>query len=276
MGGQFPSQAAPPDEDPWIESFGCTRLYGNFRDGVRDYYRRHYPLTADARGRPYFNPGNGNVSKLCHEPRVALAVLQEMLAPYQSSGRVKVLLRYKPIAADPDRDRVRSVTVRELGSGHDVTLEAPYFIDATELGDLLPLTKTEFVTGFESRKQTQEPHAAGEAQPLNQQAFTWCFAVDYLAGEDHTIAKPAEYAFWRSYVPEMKPAWTGPLLNWKMPNPITLAERAVSFDPTSPGSGLNLWLYRRIADRKNFAEGTYRSDISLVNWPQHYYWLRPP
>lgn len=26
------------------------------------------------------NPGQGNVSRLCHEPRVALAVLEEMLA----------------------------------------------------------------------------------------------------------------------------------------------------------------------------------------------------
>src|SRR5260221_9647929 len=121
IGGQLTSQAVPPDEHPWIESFGCTRLYRNFRDGVRDYYRRHYPLTADARARPNLNPGNGNVSKLCHEPRVALAVLQELLAPYQSSGRVKVRLRHKPIGADVNGDRVRSVTVRDLGSGPDVT-----------------------------------------------------------------------------------------------------------------------------------------------------------
>ena len=71
IGGQLTSQAVPPDEHPWIESFGCTRLYRNFRDGVRDYYRRHYPLTPDARARPNFNPGNGNVSKLCCEPRVS-------------------------------------------------------------------------------------------------------------------------------------------------------------------------------------------------------------
>ncbi|MFL5342921.1 MAG: FAD-dependent oxidoreductase [Gemmataceae bacterium] len=275
IGGQLTSQAVPPDEHPWIESFGCTQLYRRWRDGVRDYYRRHYSLTPEARAAVHLNPGNGGVSKLCCEPRVALAVLLEMLAPFQSAARVKVLLRHKPVAADTDGDRVRAVTLRDLESGRDVVLEVPYFIDATELGDLLPLTKTEFVTGFESRKETREPHAPAEAQPLNQQAFTWCFAVDYLDGEDHTIDKPKEYEFWRNYVPEMKPAWTGPLLSWKMPNPITLKERAVSFDPTGSGSGRNLWLYRRVADRKNFAAGTYRSDISLVNWPQNDYWLGP-
>ena len=34
-----------------------------------------------------------------------------------------------------------------------------------------------------------------------------------------------------------------------------------------------LWLYRRIADRRNFARGAYASDICLVNWPQNDYWL---
>ncbi len=71
----------------------------------------------------------------------------------------------------------------------------------------------------------------------------------------------------------MKPAWSGPLLSWKMSDPISLKERSVSFDPCNIGTGLNLWLYRRIADRSNFARGTYASDVCLVNWPQNDYWL---
>jgi hypothetical protein len=59
-----------------------------------------------------------------------------------------------------------------------------------------------------------------------------------------------------------------------MSDPISLKERAVSFDPTGAGpGGLNLWLYRRIADRQNFRPGTYAGDICLVNWPQNDYWL---
>jgi hypothetical protein len=275
LGGQLTAQAVPPDEHPWIEQFGCTALYRKFRNGVREYYRRHYPLTREARDSLFFNPGNGSVSKLCHEPRVALAVLHELLSPHLSSGRVKLLMNCKPVAADVSADRVKCVTVRNLHSGHEIVLEAAYFVDATELGDFLPLTKTEHVAGAEAQVETGEPHASDKAQPLNQQAFTWCFAVDYLDGEDHTIEKPPEYEFWRKYVPELKPAWPAPLLSWRMSEPIKLAERKVSFDPTGPGTGLNLWLYRRIADRKNFASGTYRSDISLVNWPQNDYWLGP-
>jgi hypothetical protein len=274
IGGQLTQQAVPPDEHPWIESFGCTRSYRRFRNSVRAYYCRHYPLTAEAREAAHLNPGNGLVSRLCHEPRVALAVLHQMLASFVSSGRVQILLQHKAVAADVKGDRVQAVKVRDLGNDRSVILTGAYFLDATELGDLLPLTGTEFVTGFESQKETGEPHAPVEAQPDNQQAFTFCFAVDYLPGEDHTIDKPEEYDFWRNYVPKLRPAWPGPLLSWKMSNPITLKERAVTFDPSGPGAGgMNLWLYRRILDRRNFGSGSHRSDVSLINWPQNDYWL---
>jgi len=69
IGGQLTQQGVPPDEHEWIESFGCTRWYREFRTGVRDYYRRYYPLTDAARARAELNPGDGAVSRLCHEPR---------------------------------------------------------------------------------------------------------------------------------------------------------------------------------------------------------------
>ncbi|MEO7146180.1 MAG: FAD-dependent oxidoreductase [Bryobacteraceae bacterium] len=276
VGGQLTSQAVPPDEHPWIESFGATRLYRDYRDAVRAYYRRNYPLTAEARSRPYLNPGNGRVSKLTHEPRVSLAVLSDMLAPYASSGRLTLLLEHKPVAADADRDRVRAVTVRNA-AGRERTIQAAYFLDATEQGDLLPLSKTEFVTGAESRRQTGELHAAERAEPANLQSFCFCFAMDYLPGEDYTIDKPDEYAFWRDYVPQLRPPWPWKLLSWTMPNPQTLAERKVMFDPQcddrASGGPLCLWLYRRILDKRNFVPGAFPSDITLVNWPQNDYWL---
>src|SRR5215813_9902691 len=64
VGGQLTQQAVPPDEHPWVEGFGVTRSYRRFRDGVRAYYRRHYPLTAAARAAAHLNPGNGRVSLL--------------------------------------------------------------------------------------------------------------------------------------------------------------------------------------------------------------------
>jgi hypothetical protein len=73
-------QAVPPDEHDWIESVGCTASYRHFREGVRDYYRRNYPPIQEARAENHFNPGMGAVSRLCHEPHVGVAVLEELLA----------------------------------------------------------------------------------------------------------------------------------------------------------------------------------------------------
>ena len=275
IGGQLTSQAVPPDEHPWIESFGCTRAYRQLRTRIRDYYRRHYPLTHEARASAYLNPGRGKVSKLCHEPRVALAALQSLIAPYLGSGRVMLLLNHVAVEAETAGDRVQSVHLRDQRSGDLRVLSADWFLDASEEGDLLPLTKTEYVTGFESRQQTGEPHAPDEAQPKNIQSWTWCFAVDHLAGENHTIDKPQDYSFWRSYVPDLKPPWPGKLLSWSMSNPRDHKPRSVMFDPSGGevAGTLNLWLYRRIADRASFASGTYPSDVTLVNWPQNDYWL---
>ena len=270
IGGQLTSQAVPPDEHGWIERFGCTASYRGFRKRVRDYYRRNYPLTDAALNNIFLNPGNGWVSPLCHEPRVALAVLEEMLAPFVSSGRLTILREHKPIAADVNNDRIRAVTLRDLRNESEITIAAHYVLDATELGDLLPLSGTEFVTGFESNAMTGEPSAPSEYQPDNQQAFSFCFAMSHHDGEDHTIEKPARYDGWREFVPRLDPAWPGPLLSWTITHPRLMTPLTYHFDPhnESGKAFTGLWSYRRIMDRSLYSSGFYDSDVCLVNWPQ--------
>ena len=276
IGGQLTSQAVPPDEHSWVEQFGVTRRYRALRNGVRRYYRDHYPLTAASRAWDELNPGAGWVSRICAEPRVGLAVLEAMLAPYRGAGRLTVLQPYCPIAADTLGDTVRAVTLRHRDTGDEITVAAAFVIDATELGDLLPLTGCDYVTGFEGQADTGEPSAPATAQPHNVQAVSICFAIDHVDG-DHTIDKPRNYDFWRAYSPHF---WGGPLLGFKAPNPRTLeiAERSftpnpeddpllVDADQRKDGGDMNLWTFRRIAARRNFRPGAYRSDICLVNWP---------
>lgn len=276
LGGQLTSQAVPPDEHTWIEQFGATRTYRELRDGIRAYYRRHYPLTEGARAWQALNPGSGWVSKLCHEPRVAVAVLESMLAPLRGSGRLEILQPWIPIGADVADDRVEAVRVRNVDTGDEREIVADYVLDATETGDLLPLTGCDYVTGFESREDTGEPSAPAQAQPHNEQAFSVCFAIDHVDG-DHTIDKPEGYDYWRNYQPDF---WGAPMLSWTAPHPRTLelTERqftpnpdddplAVDADQAKQGGDLNLWTFRRIAARRNFTDGLYPSDITLVNWP---------
>jgi hypothetical protein len=91
IGGQLTAQAVPPDEHPWIEGTGRTSTYDLLRKNIRNYYRCNYPLLPKARFDERLNPGYGNVSPLCHEPRVALAAMSAMLAPHLASSAAKPL-----------------------------------------------------------------------------------------------------------------------------------------------------------------------------------------
>ncbi len=275
IGGQVSQQGVPPDEHQWIETHGAPSSYREFRTKVREYYKRNYPLTADAKGREFLNPGDGTVSRLCHEPRVAVSVLIEMLAPYISTGKLTLLTEYKIRKADVVGDSVKALEVVSIKTGDPMVLTAPYFIDATECGDLLPLTGTEYITGTESRKETKELHAPEKGDSLNNQAFTVCFAMDYQPGVNNVKNPPKDYAFWSKFVPKMEPAWSGRLLDLTYSDPSTLKPKKLGFNPDGKptGESLNLFNYRRIINENNFVKGTYDGGATIVNWPQNDYLL---
>ncbi|HZH35152.1 MAG TPA: FAD-dependent oxidoreductase, partial [Pyrinomonadaceae bacterium] len=275
IGGQLTSQATPPDEHGWIESFGCTQSYRKFRNEVRNYYKTARPLTERAKANPILNPGNGWVSPLCAEPSVYLKVLKAQLDEFIAQGNLQVLTEYLPVSAGTSGAEVQSVNVRNLKNGNEILISARYFLDATELGDLLPLTGTEFVTGSESRKETKEPSAKAFADPRNSQAFSVCFALSYHENENHTIEKPKNYDFWRSFVPRLNPGWSGKLLDLSGISPRTMQRIDYRFAPHMEENKAfaGLWTYRRILHRENFLPGAYESDITLVNYPQIDYFL---
>ncbi len=263
IGGQITQQAVPPDENRWIETIGGTRSYQQFRTGIRAYYRRNFPLTEKALADKYLNPGNCWVTKIGGEPRVALAVLYEMLAPFLGNGQIKILLRHKAISSATNGDRVAAIAALDLDSGNELVLRAPFFADATEQGDLLPLTKTEYAIGAEAKSETGEAHAKAVAEPDNLQGFTMCFAMDYLAGEDHTMDKPRDYDFWRAFKLNTSAQKDYHVLNFE-----ENASKKIGFDPAARKG---FFTYRRIADRDLFKPGFYRGDTTIVNWPQNDY-----
>ena len=275
IGGQITQQGVPPDEHQWIETHGAPASYRQYRNRVRAYYKNNYPLTESAKARSNLNPGNGSVSRICHEPQVGIAVLSEMLLPYLSSGQLTLLLEFKARKADTAADQVKNVEVASMDGSQVYDIQAKYFVDATECGDLLPLTGTEYVTGTESKKDTGELHAPPVARPQNNQAFTLCFAMDYQEGIDNTIDKPGTYEKWKNYVPKLTPNWSGPLLDLSYSNPRDLKPKELGFDPRGNHlpDRLNLWNYRRLIHKDNFRPGFYQSDITIVNWPQNDYML---
>ncbi|MCW2643107.1 MAG: putative secreted protein, partial [Dactylosporangium sp.] len=269
IGGQLTAQAVPPDEHPWVEHTGVTASYRQMRDAVRDAYRHSRPLTPAARTAAHLNPGQAWVSNLAAEPTVVHGVLHDMLQPYLCQGQLRLLTRHQPVSADVNFDRVDAVTFTDTRDGETVRVSARYVLDATEEGDLLPLTGCEHVLGAESNEETGEPHALpGRPDPHDQQAITWCVALELGPGPDHTIDRPADYEFWRSY---RASHWPGPQLGWVTQEPET--GRPLRRPLFGTEDEQDLWTFRRIRYGRHVSPPV--RDVTLVNWPQIDYWLSP-
>lgn len=270
IGGQVTSQGVPPDEHRWIEETGCTASYRMFRDRVREFYHENYPLVPEAKDDERLNPGKAWVSHISHEPKVALHVLQNMLAPYINSGRMTILYRFKPNQVEQMDDKITSVQLKNVDHDETIRVEADYFLDATETGELLPLANIPYVIGAESKAQTGEKNAPIDADPTDTQALTYVFAMDYVEGGDFTIDKPEQYDFWKTNVPKDH---SHSLLNWAVANiNDPTPHKEFTLFPNDQGV-TDLFTYRRALATSILSEQIYDGDVTLVNWPQNDYFL---
>lgn len=299
LGGQATSQGVPPDEHPWIEYTGSTSTYRDYRARVRRIYQSLPQIDPKWALEPRLNPGAGIVSPLTHDPRVSLQVFEEMLLPYRLDGTLRILRGYRPVSVDTQGDVIRSVSFGEF----DVI--ARQVVDATETGELLPLAGAEYTLGSESNEEFGEPHAGAEADPMNQQAVSWCAALRWnpegqrqaQAGEFEPVPRPSEYEHWKDTVASF---WPGPQLSFESVEPSTKAFKKTSlFGGGAPGTMKigGLWAYRRIhrpdlflpgsayitedrvsdsSDNQAYGGSTRgKIDITSVNWPQIDYWEGP-
>ena len=246
--------------------------YRRLRHEIRAYYFQHFPVTPEARAARWFNPGNHECSTLACEPRASLAALTQMLAPYVHSGRLRVYPDYRLVSASSHGDRITSVVVGNALTGDALELVGKYYLDATELGDLLPAAGVEHVIGAEPQEVTEEPHAIPGGNERCQMAITWCYAIDYIEAADFTIDRPRDYEFYRDAVPAH---WPNPQLSFTALDWDTMGPWHHTFLPVKSDGPIweSLWTHRRTIDKTNFAAGTYESDILHVNWTQNdYFW----
>jgi hypothetical protein len=185
---------------------------------------------------------------------VFLKVLEAMLAEYVERGNLQILTEHYPVAADTEKTKVRSVALVNLRSGENVSVSAGYFIDATELGELLPLTKTEFVTGAESKTKPASRARKRRASRRTRRRFSVCYAMSFHAGEITRLRSRKNYEFWRDYMPNLSPPWSGKLLSLDGINPRLMQPISYNFAPhQEPNRAFaGLWTYRRILHRENF------------------------
>jgi hypothetical protein len=261
LGGQVTSQAVSAlDEHERIETVCGTRTYKAFRDEIRRHYQERYGVPALMPDSSPLNPGNGWVSRLCFEPRVGLKVIQEMLEPPLQSGKLRLLLRYRPTVCEGDPMHIRSVQLTSW-RGEQVLIRARWFLDATELGDLLPLAGVPYVTGAEAVEDTGERHASQDGpRPGRVQSFTFGFIVEFCPGENHTIRKPHGYERFKVEQPYSL------ILVGHKGEPIPF-----SFFKSTSKSPLPFWTYRRLLDGKLLDPLGGMHDMALINWASNDY-----
>src|SRR5438067_3797891 len=253
LGGQMTAQGVSAlDEHEHIESFGGTRSYYELRNRLREHYHQ-------------LNPGACWVTRLAFEPRVAVDAIQRMLQPHVQSGRLSIHLRTKVVAATVEGDRVSEVLAMGLDDGSVVRFQPQLVIDATELGDLLPLCGADHVIGAESVSQTGERQAQPlEAKPHCVQSFTYTFACERrLKGESRVIPRPEKYEHYKSSQPySLRIEVHGGEIYGE-----TSGWLEYRLYDTMPGTKGGLWTYRRLIEGKSFA----CNDVTMFNWPGNDY-----
>ena len=255
LGGQLTAQGvSAPDENYLVETTGATRTYQQLREDIRNHYRSLGGKDGAGRFEPYIDPGNCWVSRIAFEPKVAVKIISKMLQPFIEDGRLTVFLRSCAVELKLQRQKIHTVRCVELDSGKFFDLNCGFCIDATELGDLLPLAGMRYRSGAESCKETGEAHAPELANPQNVQDFTYPFVVEFRDGENHKIPKPPLYDKFNS-------EGRFSLVGYRMfENSTKLSSSG------TPVELLPFWEYRRLIARSNFEAKAFPLDISMINW----------
>lgn len=272
IGGQLTSQAVPPDEHPWIEDQGCTRSYREYRNKVRDYFRNLDGYSEEVKKQDFFCPGDSEVSFIAHPPKLALSILSDMLKPYIDSGVLTVFVNARLKSCITEGDEIKGV-VYEI-DGEEVKLVGDYYLDGTDIGDLICLSGAEYRVGAESRVETGEEDAPEIADPEDMQAMIYSACIENRKTGDYTIAKPDLYDQFKEMV---MPYDEHKLYSMYGPNSSTgKAKRFAMFEGEFNEEGREyfpLFKYRRIVCSDYFTDGSQPYDVTLINWPQNDFFL---
>ncbi|MBI2688469.1 MAG: FAD-dependent oxidoreductase [Acidobacteria bacterium] len=262
LGGQaIAAGVSALDENKFIEMTGGPRLYNEFRRRIREHYKRaykpHHPTDN-------FNPGGCYVSSLCFEPKVGAHILEEMIKPHRN---ILLFRRTRILDLEREGNTITAALAWNIDRQQAVKLLPKFVLDATEMGDLLPLAKTPYTVGSEPRSVTDEPHAAEAANPACVQSFTYPFIIEHRPGESHTIAKPDDFEKIRDHQP----------FGFVMKYPEEFGWRGrfeysmFGDDPPIPNnmSPRPFFSWRRVFNASAYP-GKH-TDLALMNWPRQDY-----
>lgn len=259
VGGQATSQGVSAfDDNKWIDTTGGTASYLELSRKIRAYYagfRRDKTVTEEASLKGAMsNPGGCWVGRLCFEPEPAETILMGMLEPGLKSGRLRLWTHTVPVEVKKTGRAFESVLAYDFGKKAWVRLKGTYFVEASELGELLPLSGTPFRKGAEAQAETHERNAPVVADPHASQSFTYPFILEkgpLQAGLGEL--KPPAYASFLPHYTMVVDYGHGMLLTY-------------GFYEAKKGLPGSFWVYRRSIDAGRFDPAKYPEDRAMINW----------
>ena len=174
LGGMLSAQGVTAIDG---NAFLPSGLWNEFREAIRNHYGGAKAVAT------------GWVSNTQFEPHVADSVFKAFAA---AEPRLEVFHGYRLVDV---HKRGKVVTgarfTNDAGSMLDVS--ARVSIDATDLGDALPLSGTAYRLGMDAKADTGEALAPEKANDIVQDLTYVATLKDYGPGADKTIARPEDY-----------------------------------------------------------------------------------
>ena len=244
VGGQATSQGVTRWDEVEAQygavPYGSTKSYEDLKRGVRSWYGDRHLL---ARGIDVatFNPGwYGSPYPFSADP----AVVQEVLTDQLRAAGVEIVLRRKATGVALNGATIASVTFDDASVVH-----ANLFVDATDLGDLLPLCPLKWNVGEEAQNDTGEHDAPSVANARHVQPITVPIAVERREGG--SLVAPTDLP--ADIIAAQDFRWED-------------GDIGGVFTPRSdPKFSETIFGYRQYIDHRNFASPEYAGDRSTIN-----------
>jgi hypothetical protein len=230
------------------KTYGSTKSYQILKDDVRQWYRTYTKVGSRGHA-PDFNPGFASPGHpFSADCNVVETVLRQML----DDAKAFVTPMFQTTV---DRVSVNAGQIESLTLSNGDTIAATVVIDATDLGELLPMCGIDWTIGAEAKSDTGEPHAESSASPGHIQPITVSIAVERRPdSEQHVIPQPANYA--QLVADQAFGVYDG--RNGMIGGVFSSAKSA------NPGWE-TLFNYRQYIDSANFTDPNYTHDRSVIN-----------
>jgi hypothetical protein len=246
VGGQATSQGVTRWDEAGVElmeTVGSAKSYRDLRTAIRSWYRANASLSAYGNSQRYFNPGFAQPNyPFAVDPNVTHTVLKAHIAAL--AARLDLHLGTTVTGVNVANGSVSGITT---DSGDTYT--ARVYLDATDLGDLLPLAGIPWTIGAEAQSDTNERDAPSAAHPEWIQPVTVPIALERRPdGENHVIAKPATFD-------DIARAQNFRIVDGDISGVFTAL----------PGGQESLFGYRQYIDARNFADADYAHSRTTLN-----------